>query len=148
MSTITEADLSVQYWCTSEDVRDEFQLEINNREPDFERRIEKATRRLQAWYEDAAGTDPPADPPDLLRDATALLAASLAHQAFSQNIAGQNQEDQRHVFLEDAARDTFDDWKVTADLDPESEPSGAASDTVQGLSGTINGDNPIYRGDE
>lgn len=149
MATIEPADLGSTYWCTSKDVRDDFTLEVRNQEPDFERRIERATRRVRAWYEDAAGQDAPNTPPDLLRDATALMAASLAHQAFSQNISGDNNGDQRHVFLEDAARDTFDDWKAMADLDAGSESEGDASDTVGGLSGSIGGSDwsPIYRGD-
>ena len=150
MSTIQEDDLGPDYWCTSEDVRDDFQLEIRNREPDFDRRIQRATRRVRARYEDAAGQDAPEQPPDLLRDATALLAASLAHQAFSQNISGDNQGDQRHVFLEDTAWDTFEDWKSQADLDPGDESTGDASDTVTGKSGVIGGrsNSPIERGDD
>jgi hypothetical protein len=149
MPTITDSDLGSTYWCTSEDVRDDFQLEIRNREPDFDRRIQRATRRVRAWYEDAAGQEAPNTPPALLRDATALMAASLAHQAFSQNISGDNGGDQRHVFLEDAAQDTFEDWKDQADLDPGSEPKGDASDTITGQSGVIGGRDrsPIYRGD-
>jgi hypothetical protein len=147
MATITESDLGGEYWATSRDVRDEFQLEVGNRDPDFERRITAATRRVQAWYHDAAGKSPPADPPALLRDATALLAASLAHQAFSQNISGDNERDERHVFLEDAARDTFDDWLKQADLEPGADTADPG-DITRGRSGVIGGttDSPIHRG--
>lgn len=150
MAEVTEDDLGADRWTTTEDVRDEFQIEVGNREPDFVKRIEQATRRVRAWYKDAAGDEPPDDPPDLLRDATALLAASLAHQAFSQNISGDNDGDQRTVFLEDSARDTFDDWVVTADLDAESGASGVASDSITGQSGVIGGESnsPIERGDD
>jgi len=149
MAEVTEADLGADNWATTADVRDEFQIEIGNREPDFVKRIEQATRRVRAWYQDAAGEAAPDQPPDLLRDATALLAASLAHQAFSQNVSGDNDGDQRSVFLEDAAYDTFDDWKVTADLDAESGSTGVASDRITGRSGVIGGDNnsPIERRD-
>ena len=150
MATITESDLSAEYWCTSEDVQNDYNIEINNEVPDFEGRIKQATRRVQAWYIDASGTpeaDVPTDPPALLRDATALMAASLAHQAFSTNITGDNDGDQRHVFLEDAARDTFDDWKSTAELDSGDDTDGSASDEVTGMSGTIAGRNPIDRTD-
>lgn len=149
MPEVTDADLGADYWTTTEDVRDEFQLEIGNREGDFQKRIEQATRRVRAWYKDAAGEGPPDQPPALLQDATALMAASLAHQAFSQNIQGDNDGDQRHVFLEDSARDTFDDWVVDADLDAESGASGVASDSITGKSGVIGGDvnSPIERRD-
>lgn len=147
MADVTESDLGPSKWCTTADVNAEFQLEIGNQEPDFVKRIEKATRRVRAWYKDAAGEDAPDQPPDLLRDATALLAASLAHQAFAQNISGTNDGDERHVFLEDSARDTYDDWVTQADLESESETSGAASDNITGQSGVIGGDanNPIER---
>jgi len=147
MPTITESDIDAEYWATSEDVRDEFQLEIGNRDPDFGRRITAATRRVRAWYKDAAGEAAPAAPPPLLRDATALLAASLAHQAFSQNISGDNEGDQRHVFLEDAAKDTFEDWLKAADLEPGDDTADAAGDRVRGKSGVIGGasNSPIHR---
>lgn len=146
MATINVADLGVDYWCTSQDVRDEFQLEISNTTPDHEKRIEQATRRVRAWYQEAAGESPPDPPPDMLRDATALMAASLAHQAYASNIQDGNEGDQRDVFLERSARDTFDDWKLTSDLDPGAEASGEAGENVTGHVGTINGDNPIFRG--
>jgi hypothetical protein len=150
MAEVTEDDLGADRWTTTEDVRDEFQIEVGNREPDFVKRIEQATRRVRAWYKDAAGEEPPDDPPALLRDATALMAASLAHQAFSQNISGDNDGDQRHVFLEDSAHDTFDDWVIDADLDAESGTSGVASDSITGQSGVIGGESnsPIERGDD
>lgn len=149
MPEINEGDLGTDYWATTEDVRDEFQIEVGNREPDFGKRIKQATRRIRAWYKDAAGQQPPDNPPDLLRDATALMAASLAHQAFAQNISGDNNGDERHVFLEDSARDTFDDWKMEADLDAESGATGVASDRITGQSGVIGGESnsPIERGD-
>lgn len=148
MTTITKGDLSDDYWCTSEDVQDEFQLEIGNQDPDFEGRIEKATRRVRSWYKDASGDSPPDKPPDLLRDATALMAASLAHQAYASNIQGENNDDQRHVFLEDSAKDAFEAWKVEAGIDVSGESAGEASETITGKSGTISGDDPIYRGDD
>lgn len=152
MPEITDSDLGDDYWCTTDDVREEFQLEIQNQEPDFDKRIGQASRRVQAWWADATGKavpdDLPTDIPELLQDATAYMAASLAHQAFAQNISGDNDDDQRHVFLEDSARDTFEDWKITADLDPGAEQDESASDTVTGQIGTIRGDNPIYRGDD
>lgn len=146
MSEILVENLGEDYWATSADVQDEFQIQTQNEDPDFDRRIQQATRRMQARYEEAAGKDAPADPPPLLRDATALLAASLAHQAFAANIQSSNGEDERQVFLEDSAWDTFDDWKRGADLDPGSESQGEASANIGGLSGTISGDDPIYRG--
>jgi len=149
MPEITDADLGGDTWATTEDVRDEFQIEVRNREPDFERRIRQATRRVKAWFKDASGGEPPDQPPDLLRDATALMAASLAHQAFSQNISGDNDGDQRHVFLEDSARDTYHDWITLEGLETESDTSDAASDRITGKSGVIGGDqnNPVRRRD-
>lgn len=147
MAEITDNDLGPKYWTTTAAVREEFNLEIGNQEPDLERRIEQATRRMRAKVRDATGQDPPDQPPDLLNDATAYLAASLAHQAFAANISGENDGDQRHVFLEDMAMDVFDDWTASADIDPGDETDGSASDMVTGISGTINGSNPIERGD-
>ena len=147
MATITESDIGADYWATSEDVRDEFQLEVGNRDPDFDRRIKKATRRLRAWYQDDIEEPAPADPPALLRDATALLAASLAHQAFSQNISGDNDNDQRHVFLEDSARDTYQDWLKTVDLENDADDADTTGDRIGGKSGVIGGasNSPIHR---
>lgn len=148
MATINTSDLDADYWATSDDVQDEFQLEIGNQDPDFEKRIKQATRRVRTWYKDADGEDPPDDPPDLLRDATALMAASLAHQAYASNISGDNNDDRRHVFLEDSAKDAFEAWKVEAGIDVSGESTGEASEDITGLSGTIGGDNPIHRGDD
>lgn len=149
MTEVTEDDLGADFWATSEDVQDDVQLEIQNEEADHERRIEQATRRVQSWYQDAAAEDPPDDPPALLRDATSLLAASLVHQAYAQNISGENDGDERHVFLEDSARDFFDDWKTAEELDAGDDTDGSAGDQVGGRTGIIGGSDrsPIHRGD-
>lgn len=153
MAEISEGDLGDDYWTTTAKVRDNYDIEIGNERPDFDDRIQQATDRVQAWWSDATGEDVPDDLPaaddihPLLQDATALMAASLAHQAFSHNISGDNDGDQRHVFLEDSARDTFDDWKTVADLDPGDEATDSASNTVTGVSGVIGGRHrsPIHR---
>lgn len=148
MPEVTDDDLGADNWCTTDDVREEFQLEIGNREPDFERRIDQATRAMQARWADATGNPPSdaGDPPPLLRDATAYLAASKAHMAFSQNIANDNDGDDRHVFLEDAADDAFEDWKRQADLEPGDDTDPGSG--VGGMSGVIGGtdDTGIHRG--
>lgn len=143
MTEITQTD--ADHWTTTEKVRDDVKIQVQNQEPDHEKRIERATRRVRAWYQDASGQEPPDQPPDMLDDATSLLAASLVHQAFSQNITGDNDGDQRHVFLEDAAQDTFEDWKKQAELDPGDDTAGESSEQVTGMSGTISGTSPIQR---
>jgi len=152
MTEVTDADLGKEKWCTTEQVRDRFQLEIGNQEPDFEGRIVEATDAIQADWAEATGKaipdDLPADVPDLLQYATAYEAASQAHLHFAQNISGDNDGDQRHVFLSRKSESMFDRWKKQADLDPGSEQSGDASDTVTGQSGVIGGEDrsPIDRG--
>lgn len=155
MAKITTADLGDTYWTTTEDVRDEFNLEIGNQQPDFEKRIKQATRAMQARWAEATGLEPtadnlPADVPDLLQDATAYLAASKAHLAYAKNVSGTNNDDKRHVFLDREADDAFENWKRQADLPPGSEPEGEESETVTGFSGVIGGEDnsPIYRGDD
>lgn len=150
---ITDDDLGDEYWCTSEDVQDEFELSVQGEAPSHASRIRKATRMIQADWADVTGGDIPDDLPDitaarngLLRDATAYMAASLAHLKFAQNVQGENDGDQRHVFLEDMAEDTFERWKSVADADPDDDQDGSGG-TVSGISGTISGTNPIHRGD-
>lgn len=155
MPSITESDLGDDYWATSEDVQDEFNLEVQNTEPDHEKRIKQATRSMQARWAEATGQEPtdanlPDDVPALLRDATAYLAASKAHLAYATNVTGSNNDDNRHVFLEQQADEAFEDWKRMTDLSPESEGDGEASDTVTGVSGVMGGESnsPIHRGDD
>lgn len=155
MPEITESDLGDDYWCTSDDVQDEFNLEVSNTEPDHERRISQATRSMQARWAEATGQEPtdanlPDSVPPLLQDATAYLAASKAHLAYASNVQGSNNGDQRHVFLEQQADAAFEDWKKKEDLSPESEASGEAGETVSGVSGVIGGkdNSPIHRGDD
>lgn len=151
---ITDSDLDDKHWCTTEDVQDEFELEVGNQELDHQKRIQQATRSIKARWAEATGlptSDAPSTPdeiPELLQDATAYLAASKQHLAFAQNISGTNDGDERHVFLEDASDDAFADWKRQADLDPGSESDGEASDVIGGQSGVIGGDDrsPIHRG--
>lgn len=153
MTEITDTDLSDDYWATTEQVRDRFEIEVGNQQPDFEQRIVEATEAIQAdWAEATGGAIPgdlPSDIPNLLQYATADLAASFAHLNFAQNVAGQNNDDQRHVFLEQRSEKMFDRWKKKADLDPESEREGEASEDVTGRSGVIGGEqnSPIERTD-
>lgn len=153
MAEITDGDLGEDYWATTEQVRDRFDITVQNSEPDFEQRITEATDAMQADWAEATGKaipdGLPDSVPDLLQYATADLAASFAHLNFAQNVAGSNQDDQRHVFLEQRSDKMFSRWRQRADVDPGSEQAGGASDTVTGLSGTIGGDSwsPIERGD-
>jgi len=148
---INDSDLGDKYWCTTSQVRDRFNIEIGNSEPDHKQRIIEATDAMQARWAEATGDDIPDDlpssPDELLQYATAYLAASQAHLHYAQNIQSENNEDQRHVFLEKQADRQFDLWKAKQDLSPESESDGEGSETVAGVSGVIGGDSPIHRGD-
>jgi len=153
MPEVTDADLGDDYWATSPDVQAEFNIEVRNTEPDHERRIDQATRSMQARWAEATGTEPtdanlPDTVPPLLRDATAYLAASKAHLAYAQNVQGSNNDDNRHIFLEQQADEAFEDWKRKEDLTSGSETSGEAGETVSGFSGVIGGkaNSPIHRG--
>lgn len=155
MPEVTDTDLGDTYWTTTQDVQDEFNLEVSNTEPDHERRIKQATRSMQARWAEATGQEPtaenlPDDVPELLQDATAYLAASMAHLAYATNVQGSNNGDQRHVFLEQKADQAFEDWKRMEDLSAGSESDGEPSETVTGISGVIGGEDnsPIYRGDD
>jgi len=147
MAVIGEADLDRDHWATTQDVQDEFQLEVGNQEPDFEKRIEQATRSIRSRWADTTG-QPVSEAPDsqdtipaLLRDATAYLAASKAHLAFASNVSGQNQGDERHVFLSREADRAFDDWVQQADLDAEgSTETGAGVGSVAGRRGSLTDD--------
>lgn len=153
MTTITDADLGNKYWATSEQVSDRFKIEVGNQNPDHETRIVEATDAIQADWSEATGKsipdDLPADVPELLQYATAYLAASQAHLHFAQNVSGENNRDERHVFLEDQSQKMFDRW-VSLNVDFDDEGDTADGDDVGGLSGVIGGADrsPIYRGDD
>lgn len=151
--TITDADLSEKYWCTTEQVRERFNLEVGNQQPDLEGRIVEATDALQARWAEATGDDVPGDlpatVPRLLQYATAYKAASLAHLQFAVNIQSENDGDERPVFLERQSDTMFERWKSQTDLSPGSESDGEASESVSGVSGVMGGDSrsPIQRSD-
>jgi hypothetical protein len=141
MAEVQDADLgdgsNQDYWATTAQVRDRLQIEIKNQEPDFETAIIEATDAMQSRWEGATGKtsgDYPADVPSLLQYATAYLAASEAHLHFAANVSGENQGDQKHVFLENKAEQKFSDWKQQADLDAGSEPAGS-DDGIGSVSG-------------
>lgn len=118
--------VSADAWCTTAMVRQRLKVEIQNQEPDFETEIGEATDSVQSWWLEATGKptgEIPDDPHDLLQQAAAYQAASEAHLQFAQNVSGENQGDQRHVFLENKASDKFDEWKARADLSPGSDTS-------------------------
>lgn len=124
MAVIQDADLGDKYWTTTEQVRRRMQLEVQNAEPDYEENIIDATDTVQAWWKEATGLDDADFPdpiPDLIQSATAYMAASEAHLDFAQNVSGENQGDERHVFLEQKAHRKFNNWKAHADLSPESK---------------------------
>lgn len=148
---VTEDDLGTEYWATSDDVQDEFELSVQGEAPSHRTRIEKATRMVQADWSDITGGTIPDDLPDitddengLLRDATAYLAASLAHLKYAQNVSGDNNDDDRHIFLENMADKAFDRWTSVAEVKPDDSQETSGS-SVGGLSGTISGLNPIER---
>lgn len=134
MTVINDSDLDDKYWCTTEQVRDRMEIEVGNSEPDFETRIVEATDAIQADWEEATGKDDteyPSTVPDLLQYATAYLAASEAHLNFAKNVSGDNNGDQRHVFLEKKSEQKFEKWRQQADLSAES----STDDTVSGVEG-------------
>lgn len=151
--TVQQADLGTQYWATSAQFQERFDLEVQNQTPEGDDRIEEATDVMQARWAEATGgdipDDLPSDVPNLLQYATADLAASLAHGNFANNVQSENDNDPREVFLENRAQKMFDAWKKQADLDPGSEQTGDASSVVDGVSGVIGGEDrsPIERGD-
>lgn len=152
MTEITDADLGADYWATTEQVRDRFRLERHNTEPDHERRIVEATDAIQADWAEASGGDIPGDLPDpvpeLLQYATAYEAAANAQLQFSQNVSGENSDDQRPADLRSMADRMFSRWEAQADVATGAEQDGDASDTVTAKSGVIGGveRSPIDRG--
>lgn len=138
--------ISADAWCLTEQVRDRLRLKVGQDNPDWETEINEATDTLQSWWSDATGKpvdsdDLPTSDSDLdslLQQATAYMAASEGHLKYSQNVRGQNEDGNRHVFLEDKAQDKFDQWKARAELDPEDEDDPDVTGTdVQGRTGTI-----------
>jgi len=112
----------------------------------------EATDAIQADWAEASGGDIPDDfpdpVPDLLQYATAYEAAANAQLQYSQNVTGENSDDQRPADLRSMADRMFDRWTAQADFDPGSEQDGDASDTVTAKSGVIGGvsRSPIDRG--
>lgn len=126
VTEVTDSDLGDDHWCTTEQVRDRLELNLNNQEPDYQTRIQEATDAMQSRWEGATGKtadDYPSDIPKLLQYATAYLAASEAHLHFAANVSGDNQGDQKPVFLESKADDKFDLWRQKADLEPGDDPT-------------------------
>lgn len=138
MTEITSGDLDSDHWTTTEAVRDELEIKVGDSQPDYQKRIQQATRSVQADWADVTGKSIPDDlpdqPPELLQDATAYLAASMAHLAFASNVSGQNQGDQKHVFLEQQYDKTFERWVQQADLDAEGTGDDSDGD-VSGVAG-------------
>lgn len=148
---VTEDDLGDNFWATTDDVQDEFELQVQGGTPSHQSRIKKATRMVQADWSDVTGGSIPDDLPaitddqnGLLRDATAYLAASLAHLKYAKNVQGDNNDDDRHVFLEQMADKAFDRWTSVADVKPDDSQESSGGD-VSGISGAISGLNPIER---
>lgn len=144
MSKVTDDDIGTDFWATTDMVQDRFTLEINNQEPTHRERIKEATNSIQADWAAATGKsypdDVPADPPDLLTYAVADLAASDAHLNFAQNIANENDGDERHVFLENRSERHFKKWKQTANLKSDGRDSDYGPGTVRGRSGSLTDD--------
>jgi hypothetical protein len=138
--------ISGDAWCLTEDVRDRIRLKVGQDNPDWETEIKEATDSVQSMWSDATGkavgsSDMPTSDSDLdnlLRQATAYMAASEGHLKYSQNVRGGNEDGQRHVFLEDKAQDKFDQWQTRAELDPEDadDPDKPGTD-IQARTGSL-----------
>lgn len=142
MGTITDSDLGDDYWATTEQVQDRIRMEIQNSDPDWDTEINEATDDIQARWEDATGktdSDYPDPVPKLLQYATAYLAASEAHLHFAANVSGENNGDEKHVFLEQKARQKFEKWRAKADLQAGSDTESSPS-TVAGEKGSLTDD--------
>jgi len=152
MSEIKDADLGNKYWCTTQQVRDRFEIEVGNQEPDHEQRIIEATDAMQARWAEATGKtvpdDLPSNVPELLQYATAYEAAYQAHSHYASNIQDNNNDDNRPGRLKSLRDEQFELWRAKEDLTAESEASGEAGETVTGRSGVIGGRSPVYRGDD
>jgi len=55
MTVINDDEIGIEYWCTTEQVRDRFQIEVGNEQPDHESQIVEATDMLQARVASATG---------------------------------------------------------------------------------------------
>jgi len=124
MSEINPADLDSDHWATSEAVRTYIDIPIQGDKKDVETYIISATDSIQADWKEATDGDIPDDLPEtddsepnqieeenaLLVRATALLAASEAHESEAQQIRSEDGEDKKHIFLERRAESKFDDW--------------------------------------
>lgn len=140
--------VSSDHWTTTDMVRDRLRLKVGQDDPDWSTEIKEATDTVQSWWANATGykvgsQDMPttdSELPDLLQQATAYQAASEAHLKYSQQIRGGNEDGDRHVYLEDKAEDKLDQWKATAELEPEDrdDPSDPTTE-ARARSGQLDG---------
>lgn len=124
MGEIDSTELDDDHWATSDGVRQYVDIPVQGSKKDVEPYILSATDSVQAWWKEATDGDIPEDLPatdnsdpnqieeenPLLVRATALLAASEAHEAEAQQIRSDEGEDRKHIFLESRAESKFEDW--------------------------------------
>jgi hypothetical protein len=130
--------LSDEHWAKSADVRETMEVPTNQGDPvDVEKRISSATDTVQTWWQDATGLDYPDDLPDtgtletenaLLVRATEYLAASEYHEIKAEAVRADDGTP-RHVFLEDRARDKFEDWVTRNGYDDDTDDGGRVPPT-------------------
>lgn len=138
MAEIDSADISDEYWATSDGVREYIDIPVQGSQKDVESFIETATDSIQAMWKRATDGDIPDDLPDpgtleddhpLLVKATELMAASEAHEAEAQNFRSETDEGQaRHVFLERRAESKFSDWVTVNGYDTTDVTEAQGSD--------------------
>lgn len=155
MGEISQSDLDDTHWATSDLVRDHVDIPTKGGNTDVESEIESATEDVQSWWKNATDGDvpddlPPTDSSDpnqlfdensrLVR-ATALLAASYAHENRAQQIRSDEEGDRKHVFLERRAEKKFEAWKNvagygttdTTESQGSDQPSSGKSDSLINL---------------
>lgn len=148
MANVTSDDLSDGLWATSDGVRDYLDIPTQGTQKDVETFIDTATDSVQAWWKRETDGNIPDDLPDpstieedhpLLVKATELQAASEAHEAEAQNFRSESDEGQaRHVFLEERARQKFDEWVTVNGYDTTDTTQAQGSDfPASGLSSNL-----------
>jgi len=151
MAEITSSDLDDDHWATSDGVRDYIDIPTQGSPTDVEEFIISATDTVQAWWKRETDGDVPDDLPEtdssdpnqlesdhpLLVRATALLAASEAHEAQAQQIRSEENETPPNVYLERRAKSKFDDW-ITVNGYGETDVVESQQDDPVGLGSSRN----------
>jgi len=136
MTEVTQTD--GDNWATTDDVRDKIRARNRGELSDYETEIADATQEIQSRWSGITGkpvSDAPTDPPGLLRDATAWLAAEeAAGKPGSQT--RNNQDDNTPNYYKRKSEDKIDAWKEVAEEEPGDDDTGTMG-SVQGRSSTM-----------